>query len=189
MGSRSSVHYVTDARVFLPRRKYPMPLHQHPWQPCLIMPSYKALYSWVDGASSRGRAILSEYYKQLDCDFYVFSGHKNVWPQAIASCTEKSHALEFLPTLPNGREMVASCFVPSDRVQCFYPTLESRDTKIEGAIGLAGCRVNFLNIQDRNLRYWACGTITRRARLFRPTLRKAGILYLLYQKKHHVSIH
>ena len=95
----------------------------------------------VDGAQSI--AHIKVDVQELDCDFYVFSGHKMCGPTGIGVLYGKSHLLENMEPLEFGGEMI-------DEVGLYDATWKQLPWKFEagtpiiaGAIGL-GAAIDFL---------------------------------------------
>ena len=95
----------------------------------------------VDGAQSI--AHIKVDVQELDCDFYVFSGHKMCGPTGIGVLYGKSHLLENMEPVEFGGEMI-------DEVGLYDATWKQLPWKFEagtpiiaGAIGL-GAAIDFL---------------------------------------------
>ncbi|TBR42038.1 cysteine desulfurase [Marinomonas agarivorans] len=86
---------------------------------------------------------------ELDCDFYVFSGHKMYGPTGIGVLYGKTAALERLTPYQTGGEMVASVSYDKTSFNQLPYRLEAGTPNIEGAIGLAAA-CQFLSSLPRN---------------------------------------
>ncbi|MEE4274094.1 MAG: cysteine desulfurase [Thermoanaerobaculales bacterium] len=89
----------------------------------------------VDGAQAVPHAAVD--VRELDCDFYAFSGHKTYGPTGIGALYGKrEHLLEMVP-YQGGGDMILS--VTFDRTLYAEPPhrFEAGTPNIEGAIGLA----------------------------------------------------
>ena len=88
----------------------------------------------VDGAQAVPHLKID--VKQLDCDFYVFSGHKVYGPTGIGVLYSKKKWLEQFPPYRNGGGIIKS--VSFDSVEYAEAPLkfEAGTPNIEGAIGL-----------------------------------------------------
>lgn len=104
----------------------------------------------VDGAQAVSHFSLD--VQQLDCDFYVFSGHKLFGPTGIGVLYGKAAVLNAMPPYQGGGEMI-------DRVSFEHTTFNDLPYKFEagtpnvaGAVGLAAA-IDYLNRFDRNALY------------------------------------
>lgn len=85
---------------------------------------------------------------QLNCDFYVFSGHKLFAPEGVGILYGKTDSLAKLSHWQLGGEMVQSA---SYEAAQFYPAplgFEAGTSAIGAVLGL-GAAIDYLNIQDR----------------------------------------
>ncbi|MDQ1098382.1 SufS family cysteine desulfurase [Chryseobacterium camelliae] len=64
-------------------------------------------YIVIDGAQAAPHFTLD--VQKLDCDFYVFSGHKMYAPMGTGILYGKQQILESLPPFHGGGEMIATC--------------------------------------------------------------------------------
>lgn len=95
----------------------------------------KSIPVLVDGAQAVPHAAVD--VRELDCDFYAFSGHKAYGPTGIGALYGKrEHLLEMVP-YQGGGDMILS--VTFDRTLYAEPPhrFEAGTPNIEGAIGLA----------------------------------------------------
>lgn len=100
----------------------------------------------IDGAQ-----VVAHYpvnMTELDCDFYVFSGHKMYAPTGIGVLYGKSAALERLQPLQTGGEMVLKVSLLETEFNQLPYRLEAGTPHIEGVLGLATA-CDFLMAQDR----------------------------------------
>lgn len=84
----------------------------------------------------------------LDCDFYVFSGHKLYAPEGVGVLYGKSESLNQLKHWQFGGEMVQTA---SYETASFYPAplgFEAGTSAIGAVLGL-GAAIDYLNNQDR----------------------------------------
>ena len=100
----------------------------------------------VDGAQAV--AHYSVDVEELDCDFYVFSGHKMYGPTGIGVLYGKAPALEALSPYQTGGEMVRKVSYQTTEFNDLPYRLEAGTPNIEGAIGLAAA-CDFIEKQDR----------------------------------------
>jgi cysteine desulfurase/selenocysteine lyase len=89
----------------------------------------------IDGA----QGIVSQQpdMQQLDCDFYVFSGHKIYGPTGIGVLYGKLHQLELLRPFLYGGEMIQQVSFTGTTLNQLPYRLEAGTPNIAGAIGLA----------------------------------------------------
>jgi cysteine desulfurase/selenocysteine lyase len=86
--------------------------------------------------------------RELDCDFYVFSGHKLYGPTGIGVLYGKEHLLEVMPPYQGGGEMITS--VTFERTFYKEPPFkfEAGTPNVAGAIGL-GAAIDYVTQLDR----------------------------------------
>ncbi len=89
----------------------------------------------IDGAQAVPHMPVDVH--DLDCDFYVFSGHKACGPTGIGVLYGKAEILEAMPPYQGGGDMILS--VTFDKTTYNRPPykFEAGTPHIEGAIGLA----------------------------------------------------
>ncbi len=103
-------------------------------------------FTLIDGAQAVAHYPVN--VAELDCDFYVFSGHKMYGPTGIGVLYGKHHALEVLMPYQTGGEMVSHVSYQATEFNVLPYRLEAGTPHIEGAIGLA-LACEFLTQQDR----------------------------------------
>lgn len=104
-------------------------------------------FTLIDGAQACSHYSIN--VSELDCDFYVFSGHKMYGPTGIGVLYGKMESLERLIPLLTGGEMVTHVSYQATEFNALPYRLEAGTPNIEGAIGLAtACK--FLNALPRN---------------------------------------
>ena len=89
----------------------------------------------LDGAQSAPHGALD--LKDLDCDFYVFSGHKVYAPTGIGILYGKKALLEELPPHKGGGEMIKEVTFEKTTYNDLPFKYEAGTPNIEGAIALA----------------------------------------------------
>jgi len=104
----------------------------------------------VDGAQAV--AHLAVDLQALDCDFYVFSGHKVYGPTGIGVLYGKYDLLCQLPPWQGGGEMIARVSFDGNRYQLPPLRFEAGTPPIVGAIGLAAA-LDYLQGLDREQLY------------------------------------
>lgn len=95
----------------------------------------------VDG--SQAVANLSVDVQDLDCDFYVFSGHKIYAPTGIGVLYAKKAILEKMPPYQGGGGMITSVDFSKTEFSDLPARFEAGTPNIAGAIGLAAA-INYL---------------------------------------------
>lgn len=89
----------------------------------------------IDGA--QGILLQRPDVQQLDCDFYVFSGHKIYGPTGIGVLYGKRPTLELLRPLLYGGEMIQQVSFSGTTLNQLPYRLEAGTPNIAGAVGLA----------------------------------------------------
>ncbi len=100
----------------------------------------------VDGAQAI--AHLNVDVADLDCDFYVFSGHKMYGPTGIGVLFGKRELLNSMPPYQTGGEMIREVSFASTTYADAPMRFEAGTPNIAGAIGL-GAAVDFLTKQKQ----------------------------------------
>ncbi|AWX99050.1 cysteine sulfinate desulfinase [Marinomonas primoryensis] len=140
-------HYFTDrTRIFAATQISNAIGTSTPLQTMLDNAKLQGAFTLVDGAQAVAHYPID--IQALDCDFYVFSGHKMYGPTGIGVLYGKSHALDVLLPCQTGGEMVRHVSYQATEFSVLPYRLEAGTPNIEGAIGLAAA-CDFLNIQDR----------------------------------------
>lgn len=101
----------------------------------------------LDGAQSIQHLQID--VKQLDCDFYCFSGHKVFGPTGIGILYGKEAILEKMPPYQGGGDMIAKVTFERTTYNTLPLKFEAGTPHIAGAIGL-GSAIEFLNSLDLN---------------------------------------
>jgi len=96
----------------------------------------------VDGAQAI--AHLPVDVRALDCDFYVFSGHKCFGPTGIGVLYGKRERLEAMPPWQAGGDMVRSVSFDATEYMPIPHRFEAGTPDISGAIGL-GAALDFVS--------------------------------------------
>ena len=115
----------------------------------------------VDGAQSVQHYPVD--VKQMDCDFFVFSGHKIYGPTGIGVLYGKEKWLEELPPFQGGGDMVDVVTFQKTTYNTLPFKMEAGTPNYIGAIGLA-CALNYLtatgleNISQHEQELLAYGT-------------------------------
>lgn len=96
----------------------------------------------VDGA--QGAPHLKTDVQQLECDFYIFSGHKMLAPMGIGVLYGKKNILEKMPPFLRGGEMID---IVTEQEVTFAPLpekFEAGTPNVSGAVGLKTA-IDYLN--------------------------------------------
>lgn len=99
----------------------------------------------IDGAQAV--AHIDVDVQQLDCDFYLFSGHKLFGPTGIGVLYGKRDLLEALPPWQCGGEMIKQVTFTETTYNELPFKFEAGTPNIAGAIGL-GAAIDFINGLD-----------------------------------------
>lgn len=100
----------------------------------------------IDGAQAIGHGFVD--VQDLDCDFYVFSGHKLFGPTGIGVLYGKEARLEQLPPFQTGGEMIKTVTFQQATWNELPYKFEAGTPNIAGAIGLAAA-IDYVNSIDR----------------------------------------
>jgi cysteine desulfurase/selenocysteine lyase len=82
--------------------------------------------------------------KQLDCDFYVFSGHKLYGPSGVGVLYGKTGLLERMPPYQGGGDMISSVSFEKTTYNRLPYKFEAGTPNIAGAVGL-GAAIDYLD--------------------------------------------
>jgi cysteine desulfurase/selenocysteine lyase len=82
--------------------------------------------------------------RALDCDFYVFSGHKLYGPTGIGILYGKERLLEAMPPYQGGGDMISSVTFAKTTYNVLPYKFEAGTPHIAGAIGMAAA-INYIN--------------------------------------------
>jgi cysteine desulfurase/selenocysteine lyase len=89
----------------------------------------------IDGA--QGVPHLRVDVRELDCDFYAFSGHKVYGPTGIGVLYGKQALLEAMPPYQGGGDMILSVSFEKTTYNALPYKFEAGTPNIEGVVGLA----------------------------------------------------
>lgn len=89
----------------------------------------------VDGAQAAPRLPVN--VRDLDCDFYTFSGHKMYGPTGVGILYGKAKLLEAMPPYQGGGDMISSVTFDKTTYNILPYKFEAGTPNIAGAIGLA----------------------------------------------------
>ncbi len=96
----------------------------------------------IDGAQAAPHAKLD--VKELDCDFYAFSGHKVYGPTGIGVLYGKASLLEAMPPYQGGGDMIATVTFEKTTYNTLPYKFEAGTPNIAGTIGL-GAAIDYVN--------------------------------------------
>ena len=82
--------------------------------------------------------------RQLDCDFYVFSGHKLFGPTGVGVLYGKAALLDAMPPYQGGGDMISSVTFEKTQYNVVPYKFEAGTPNITGAIGL-GAAIDYLS--------------------------------------------
>ena len=131
--------------------------------------------------------------QELDCDFYVFSGHKLFGPTGIGILYGKAEYLEAMPPFLGGGEMIKSVTFEKTIYNDLPYKFEGGTPDIAGAIGL-GAAIDYVNDlgfdqitahEDELLRYGTDALSTIEGlKIIGTAEHKAGILSFVMDLAH-----
>ncbi|MBI2846247.1 MAG: cysteine desulfurase [Chloroflexi bacterium] len=157
----------------------------------------------VEMAHSRGIPVLIDGAQaaphmpvdvtEMDCDFYVFSGHKLYGPTGIGILYGKAHLLEDMPPYQGGGDMIKSVTFEKTLYNVVPYKFEAGTPNIAGAIGL-GTAIHYvnsiglerINAYERELLSYATEAISeiKGIRIIGTAKEKAGILSFILEGVH-----
>jgi cysteine desulfurase/selenocysteine lyase len=86
--------------------------------------------------------------RELDCDFYVFSGHKMYGPTGIGVLYGKARLLEAMPPYQGGGEMISSVTFEKTTYNTIPNKFEAGTPHVAGAVGL-GAAIDYVTRLNR----------------------------------------
>lgn len=96
----------------------------------------------IDGAQATSHTSVD--VKKLDCDFYVFSGHKLFGPTGIGVLYGKEDLLEKMPPYQGGGDMIKMVTMKETKYNELPHKFEAGTPNISGVIGL-GAAIDYVN--------------------------------------------
>lgn len=99
----------------------------------------------VDGAQAIPHMTID--VRELDCDFYAFSGHKMFGPTGVGVLYGKMHLLEAMPPYQSGGDMIKSVRFEKTIYNDLPNKFEAGTPNIAGGVGL-GATIDYLNRFD-----------------------------------------
>lgn len=98
----------------------------------------------VDGAQAVAHIPVDVH--ALDCDFYVFSGHKVVGPTGIGVLYGREGVLDAMPPYQGGGDMISSVTFERTRYNVLPHEFEAGTPHVAGAVGLAAALDNLTDV-------------------------------------------
>jgi cysteine desulfurase/selenocysteine lyase len=95
----------------------------------------------VDGAQAAAHVPID--VRALDCDFFVFSGHKTYGPTGVGALYVKKHVLEKMEPYQSGGDMIASVTFEKTIYNALPYRFEAGTPNVAGAIGL-GAAIDYV---------------------------------------------
>jgi cysteine desulfurase/selenocysteine lyase len=145
----------------------------------------------LDGAQAVPHTAVD--VRALDCDFYVFSGHKLYGPTGIGALYGKAALLEAMPPWQGGGDMIRSVSFTKTEYNALPYKFEAGTPHIAGGIGL-GAAIDYVSAigldaiaaWERELLDYATGRAgeIQGLRLIGTARRKAGILSFVLDGVH-----
>ena len=102
----------------------------------------------IDGAQSASHLLVD--VQELDCDFYLFSGHKVFGPTGIGVLYGKENILNQIDPYQLGGEMILKVTFDETTYNGLPHKFEAGTPNIAGAVGI-GASIDFINSLDREL--------------------------------------
>lgn len=100
----------------------------------------------LDGAQAAPHVKID--VQKLDCDFYVFSGHKMFGPTGIGILYGKTNLMNELPPYQGGGDMIRTVTFEKTTFDDLPHKFEAGTPNISGGIGL-GTAIDYINQYDR----------------------------------------
>jgi cysteine desulfurase/selenocysteine lyase len=118
----------------------------NPVRPIIEMAHRRGIPVLLDGAQAAPH--LKVDVRELDCDFYAFSGHKLYGPTGIGVLYGKARLLEAMPPYQGGGEMISSVTFEKTTYNTIPNKFEAGTPHVAGAVGLAAA-IDYLSALDR----------------------------------------
>lgn len=145
----------------------------------------------VDGAQAAPHMKVD--VQDLDCDFYVFSGHKMCGPTGIGILYGKTALLDKMPPFKGGGDMILSVSFKKTIYAGLPNKFEAGTPPIAGAVGLAaaadylsGINLDAINAYEHELLEYATAQIQRLpgVRIIGTATRKTAVLSFVIDGVH-----
>jgi len=163
----------------------------NPVRQMIAMAHAKNIPVMVDGAQAAPRLPVN--VRELDCDFYAFSGHKIYGPTGIGVLYGKLALLESMPPYQGGGDMISSVAFERTVYNKVPHKFEAGTPDISGPIGLKAAldyvsRLGIENIEryENQLLEYATNRISAMAgiKLIGTAKHKAGVLSFVMEGVH-----
>ncbi|WP_349263851.1 SufS family cysteine desulfurase [Oligoflexus sp.] len=118
---------------------------EHPVRELIALAKSVGAATVIDGA--QGIAHLPVNVRELDCDFYAFSGHKVFGPTGIGILYGRKSLLDRMPPYMGGGDMIEKVTVNGSTWNILPSKFEAGTPNIAGAVGL-GAAFEFLKGLD-----------------------------------------
>jgi cysteine desulfurase/selenocysteine lyase len=105
----------------------------------------RGIHVLLDGAQAVSHMPVN--VRELDCDFYAFSGHKVYGPTGVGVLYGKARHLEAMPPWQGGGEMISSVSFKKTTYNVIPHKFEAGTPNIAGVIGL-GVALDYVNEVD-----------------------------------------
>lgn len=145
----------------------------------------------VDGAQATPHLRVD--VRELDCDFYAFSGHKMLGPMGSGALVAKPALLDAMPPYHGGGEMIERVWDDHATYNKIPHKFEAGTPNVEGAVGLAAAiayleRIGMERIAEHE-QALAHAVIERLGRfegltVYGPKDHRAGVVSFTYQDIH-----
>lgn len=119
----------------------------NPVKQMVAMARAQGAVTLVDGAQAVAHGQVD--VRDIDCDFYVFSGHKLFAPDGIGVLYGRSELLDAMPPYQTGGDMIELVSFEKTTFRAAPERFEAGTPHISGAIGLAAA-IDYLAAIDRN---------------------------------------
>jgi cysteine desulfurase/selenocysteine lyase len=145
----------------------------------------------VDGAQAAPHLPVN--VQELDCDFYVFSGHKTYGPTGIGALYGKSALLEAMPPYQGGGDMISSVTFEKTTYNKVPHKFEAGTPDMSGAVGLRAALEYMQNLGMENIAAYEHELLTYATdvvsaipgvRLIGTAKEKAGVLSFVMEGIH-----
>ena len=114
----------------------------NPVKQMIAMAHRRSVPVLIDGAQAVAHSTVD--VQELDCDFYVFSGHKVLGPTGIGILYGKANWLERMPPYQGGGDMISSVTFEKTLYNKLPYKFEAGTPHIAGVIGL-GAAIDYLS--------------------------------------------
>ena len=163
----------------------------NPVQRIVEMAHRRGIPVLVDGAQAAPHLKID--VRELDCDFYVISGHKMYGPTGVGVLYGKAELLEAMPPYQGGGDMISSVSFEKTTYNQLPYKFEAGTPDIAGVIGL-GAAIDYLDeiglekaaAHEHELLSYANAAISRipGVRLIGTAREKAGVLSFVVEGVH-----